>query len=152
MTTFDKILDEKKLIRVKLPLPRRQFHERRLYAFPACLEWMRIQVPKMVTGRIASPFTPREQLIERLRQWMAGDPMDYGRMFHDMDPRSDEVWEMKTHDLRIFGWIYQPREFIAVCGGYADDFKEPTKIKNYADERREVVKARDALPLEGKNM
>jgi hypothetical protein len=110
---------------------------------------MRNEVPKMVTGRVRSDFSPKEQLIERLRQWMSGDPMAYGRMFKDMEPRTDEVWEMKTADLRLFGWIYRPREFIAVCGGYADDYKEPTKTKNYADDRRAVVRARDALPLDG---
>jgi hypothetical protein len=149
MTTFDKLLEQKRLIRVTVPLPRGQFHDRKLYAYPKCLEWMRNDVPKLVTGRFASALTPKEQLIERLRQWMAGDPMAYGRMFHDMDPRSDEVWEIKTADLRIFGWMYRPCEFIAVCGGYTDDYKEPTKIKNYADDRREVVRARDSLPLDG---
>jgi hypothetical protein len=149
MATFDKILDEKKLIRVTVPLPRGQFHERKIYAYPACLEWIRNEVPKMVTGRIASASTPKEQLIERLRQWMAGDPMAYGRMFHDLDPRSDAVWEIKTADLRIFGWMYLPRTFIAVRGGYTDDYKPPTKTKNYADDRREVVNARDSLPLDG---
>ena len=55
-------------------------------------------------------------------------------MFHDMEPSTDDVWEMKTADLRIFGWMYQRRKFIAVWGGFADRYKEPTKIKNYADE------------------
>src|SRR4051812_33740079 len=114
MATFDTLLDEKRLFRVTLPLPRGQFHDRKLYAYPECLDWMRHEIPTMRTGRLMSAFTPKEQLIERLRQWMSGDPMAYGRMFHDMEPRSDEVWEMKTADLRIFGWIYRPREFIAV--------------------------------------
>jgi hypothetical protein len=134
---------------VTIPLPRGQFHERKLYAYPQCVEWMRNEVPQMATGQIASAFTPKEQLLERLRQWMAGDPMAYGRMFHDMVPKSDAVWEMKTADLRLFGWMYRPREFIAVRGGYTDHYKEPTKIKNYADDRRAVVTARDALPLDG---
>jgi len=150
MATFDKLLEAKALIPVVFRLPRGQFYERKIYAYPTCLEWMRNDVPKMTTGRVASAFTPKEQLIERLRQWISGDPMAYGRMFHDMDPKSDGVWEFKTADLRIFGWMYRPREFVAVCGGYTDDYKEPTKIKNYADERREVVRVRDALPLDGK--
>jgi hypothetical protein len=148
MGTFASLLG-KQLIPVILRLPRRQFHERKIYAYPGCVEWMRDQVPQMKTGRVASDFSPREQLVERLRQWMAGDPMEYGRMFHDMDPSTDAVWELKTADLRIFGWMYRPRQFIAVRGGYTDDYKQPTKTKNYADERREVVKARDALPLDG---
>jgi hypothetical protein len=150
MATFDKLVEAGALVRVMFRLPRGQFHERKIYAYPECLEWMRNEVPTMVTGRIASAFTPKEQLIERLRQWKVGDPMVYGPMFHDMDPSSDGVWEIKTADLRIFGWMYRPRQFIAFRGGYADHYKEPTKIKIYADERRDVVKARDALPLDGK--
>jgi hypothetical protein len=149
MATFDSLLQGKKLIPVILRLPRGQFHERKIYAYPDCVRWMRDEVPKMTTGRLQSDFTPHQQMVERLRQWMSGQPMEYGPMFHDMDPLEDNVWEMKTADLRFFGWMYQRRKFIAVQGGYADDYKEPTKTKNYADERRDVVKARDALPLDG---
>src|ERR1043166_8313831 len=131
MTTITKLLAEKGLIRVLVPLGRGQFHERKFYAFPECLKWMREDVPKMKTGRSNSAFSPHEQLVERLRQWMAGDAMAHGRMFRDMQPKSDHVWELKTADLRIFGWMYRARELVAVRGGYADDYKEPTKTKNY---------------------
>lgn len=149
MATFAKLLSDKKLIPVILRLSRRQFPERKIYAYPECVEWMRNEVPQMKTGRVASDFTPKEQLVERFRQWVAGDPMAYGRMFHDMEPSTDNVWEMKTADLRIFGWMYLPKQFIAVRGAYADDYKKPTKIRNYADDRRAVVKARNTLPLDG---
>lgn len=149
MASFDKLLAEEKLIRVKLRLARGQFDDRELYAFPECLTWMKVEVPKMVTGRLESHLTPSEQLITRLLQWITGKPMARGRMFQDLQPRSDEVWELKTADLRIFGWIYRPRKFIAVRGGYADDYKEPAKSKYYADDRRAVVEARNALPLDG---
>jgi hypothetical protein len=148
MATFDSLIKGNQLVPVILRLPRGQFHERKIYAYPACVRWMRDDVPKMTTGRLKSDFTPREQLVERLRQWMSGDPMAYGRMFHDMEPSTDDVWEMKTADLRLFGWMYRRCTFIAVKGGYADDYKEPTKTKNYADERRDVLKARETLPLD----
>jgi hypothetical protein len=149
MSTLDRLLEEKRLILVTMQLPRRQFHDRKLYAFPECVEWMRNQVPKMVTGQANSAFTPKEQLRERLRQWMSGEPMGFDRVFHHMTPERHGVWEMKTADLRIFGWMYKPKQFIAVKGGYTDHYKKPTKTKFYADERREVVKARDDLPLDG---
>jgi hypothetical protein len=149
MVTFAKLVEQRAIIRVKLRLGRNQFDERELYAYPDCLMWMKAEVPNMVTGRVRSSFTPAEQLITRLLQWITGKPMVYGRMFQDLLPRSDEVWELKTADLRIFGWMYRPRKFVAVRGGYADDYKEPTKIKNYADDRNAVLEARHALPLDG---
>jgi hypothetical protein len=130
MAAFDKLLEQGQIVRVTLRLGRGQFNDRELYAYPECLAWMKVEVPKMVTGRVQSAFAPKEQLITRLLQWITGR-------------------ELKTPDLRIFGWMYRPRKFIAVCGGYADDYKEPTKIKNYGDDRDAVVKARDELPLDG---
>jgi hypothetical protein len=149
MPTFDTLVQQGTIIRVRLRLGRGQFDERELYALPDCLKWMKTEVPSMVTGRVQSHFTPSEQLITRLLQWITGKPMAYGRMFQDMLPKSDEVWELKTADLRIFGWMYRSRKLIAVCGGYADHYKEPTKTKYYADDRQTVVDARNALPLDG---
>ncbi len=148
MATLDKLVEDGTIVRVKLRLRHGQFDERKLYAYPECLEWMKVEVPKMVTGRLQSDLTPALQLTTLLLQWITGKPMAYGRMFQDMLPQSEEVWELKTPDLRLFGWIYRPREFIAVRGGYADDYKEPTKTKFYGDDRQAVVDARNALPLD----
>jgi len=149
MPTFDKLLEDKVIIRVTVPLRRGEFHERKFYAFPLCLDWMRKDVPNMTTGRCQSPLSPKEQLEQRLRQWMSGATIVHERMFNDMLPHDKHVWEMKTADLRLFGWVYQPKAFIALCGGYADDYKEPTKTKNYADDVKAVVAARHLLPLDG---
>lgn len=126
-----------------------QFHDRKIYLFPACATWIRTEVPQMVTDRMNAATSPVEQLRERMRQWIAGEAMREGRWFHDLAPKENCIWELKTFDLRIFGWMYRPREFIAVRGGYADDYKEPTKMKTYAEERQHVIAVRDALPLDG---
>lgn len=149
MATFDKLLEDGKIIRVTLKLGHGQFNDRKLYAYPECLEWMKTTVPQMVTGLCKSEFSPKEQLIRRLLDWITGKPMAQGRMFQNMKPHAEGVWELKTVDLRIFGWLYRPREFIAVCGGYTDDYKEPTKTKFYGDDKKTVLSARDALPLDG---
>lgn len=149
MATIDTILASRVLIDIRVPLKRGQFYERWIYVYPKCVEWMRNDVPKMVTGRLQAPQTPKEQLHNRIQEWIAGERMDYGPMFSRLTPHSDFVLELKTPDLRIFGWMYQPKKFVAVFGDYADDYKHPTKTKDYGDARRTVVKARDSLPLDG---
>ena len=150
MATFEKILEGKILVPVRIRLGRGQFYERKLHAYPECLKWMREEVPKLVSGRKNSAATPAEQLIERLRQWLSGEEMKKGPMFKEMEfPKDNDVWELKTDDLRIFGWMYRPKHFIAVRCRYADHYKEPTKIRNYADDVRTVIAARDALALDG---
>lgn len=151
MATFEKILEGRLLIPVVVKLGRGKFFNRKLYAYPASLKWMKETVPTLNTGRQNSAQTPAEQLIMRLQQWLSGEPpLKKGPMFKEMEyPRENDVWELKTDDLRLFGWMYQPKTFIVASHGYADDYKEPTKIKNYADDVRAVIAARDALPLDG---
>ncbi|MDA1001514.1 MAG: hypothetical protein O2807_13485 [bacterium] len=74
--------------------------------------------------------------------------MRYGKMFQDLMPNEDEVWEMKTPDLRVFGWVYKPRVFIVAILDYADWYKRPTVKKSYEDARRQVMLERDALELD----
>jgi hypothetical protein len=150
MATFDKILEDKILLPVKVRLGKGQFYDRKMYAYPASLTWMRETVPTFVTGRKKSAQTPAEQLIMRLQQWLSGASINKGPMFQEMKyPEDNDVWELKTDDLRLFGWMYQPRIFIVAAHGYTDDYKDPTKIKYYADDVRAVMQARDALPLDG---
>jgi hypothetical protein len=149
MATFSKLLHDRVLIKVGVVLKPRQFPERKLYAFPDCWDWMRNEVPKLKTGTLQSAFTPLEQQIHRLRQWISGAPITYDRMFHEILPHERGVWELKTADLRYFGWMYRTREFVVARCGYADDFKGDTKKKTVADERDQVVARREALPLDG---
>ena len=79
---------------------------------------------------------------------LPAERFQYDRMFKDLIPDKDEVWEMKTVDLRIFGWIYRPRIFIAVFGDYADLYKGRNSTKSYADALRKVKNARDGLDLD----
>ena len=150
MATFEKIIKDRLLIPVVVRLPSGKFYDRYLYAYPDSLKWMKETVPTLQTGRIKSAQTPAEQLIMRLQQWLSGDPIKCGPMFKEMShPKNNDVWELKTDDLRMFGWMYQRKKLIIAAHGYADHYKEPTKTKNYADDVRAVMQARDALPLDG---
>ena len=66
---------------------------------------------------------------DRLYRWATGKEILYTRHFQDLVPRSDEVWEMRTADIRIFGWMYCPLKFIAVFGDYADLYKGATRTR-----------------------
>ncbi|MGA2817363.1 MAG: hypothetical protein ABSE67_13885 [Xanthobacteraceae bacterium] len=92
--------------------------------------------------------TPSEQVDNVLYRWISGKDIIYSRQFQDLMPMADEVWEMKTADIRIFGWMYQPRKFIAVFGDYADLYKGRNKTRSYDDARGKVVRERDNLDLD----
>jgi hypothetical protein len=66
-------------------------------------------------------------------------------------PTRHSVWEMKTADLRIFGWLYRPKVFVAAFAGFADDYKkqngQPPK-ESYSEARDRIAWLRGHLNLD----
>jgi hypothetical protein len=81
-------------------------------------------------------------------RWIAGKEIIYDRMFKDLMPMIEEVWELKTVDTRIFGWMYRPRIFIAVFGDYADLYKGRNVSATYVSARNQVKDARAGLDID----
>ena len=134
------------LVRVKLRagvLPVRSF-----YALPEFVETMQKDLPSWVTGRMKAAQTPVEQFGAMLSKWNSGKEMKYDKHVKDLMPGTDEVWEMKTPDLRMFGWIYRPGVFIALRLGYADWYKHPNPKESYEKARADVIAARDTIDLD----
>lgn len=73
------------------------------------------------------------------------------RAFSNLKPTGRGVWEMKTVDLRIFGWLWRPKIFIATFASLADDYKsqdgQPPK-ESYDEARDRVVWIRARLDLD----
>jgi hypothetical protein len=100
-------------------------------------------------------FTPKQQLYVRFKEWIIGKPMVRDRMFRDMRPLQDGVVELKTADLRLFGWTPYVKALVLTRVGMADDYKwqtvngvrQPPK-KSYEDEKKKVIAYRDATPLD----
>ena len=135
----DNVLDEIQVVLEDGEFPARQFYGSR---------WQQDDLPNLEAGRLKATETPAEQLDNVLYKWIAGKEIKYDRMFKDLMPMKDEVWELKTADLRIFGWMYQPGKFIAVFADYADLYKGTRAKKSYEDARERVLKARAELKLD----
>jgi hypothetical protein len=147
MATLDTLLNRQELVRILVPTdgePRL----RKIYGFPVFQNWLANELPRLVQGRLRAADPPQEQVDDILYRWITGKRLLYTRQFQDLTPQSDEVWEMKTADIRIFGWMYRPRTFIAVFGDYADLYKGRTPRRSYEDAKRKVKSARDALDID----
>ncbi|SRR6266498_3964023 len=148
MTTLDKI---EIVTRIRIPLGRGDFDEREFYALPSYMNEAANVVPNLQPGRLNAPLTPLEQLDDILHKWITGKRMRYGKWLNDLTPHSSETWELKTADLRIFGWIYRPKIFVGAFIGYTDDYKrqgrQPPK-ESYDDARDRVVQIRNRLDLD----
>jgi hypothetical protein len=148
MATLHRLVELGTLIEVTVPLDPDEFPLRWFYCFPDMRGWIENELPKLKPGRLKSAETPEEQFDNVLYKWTSGRRITYEKMFQDLRPIKDEVWEMKTCDLRLFGWMYQPRRFIAVFGDYADHYKQPTPRKSYETARNRVLEARKFLDLD----
>lgn len=136
------------LHKIEVPLDCGEEPERLIYGLPEFLRWIKEDLPSLETGRLKAADTPHEQLDNILYRWIAGKDVAYGRMFKDLMPGPEEIWEMKTADLRVFGWMYRPRIFIAVFGDYADFYKGQNAPASYTTARTRVKNARNSLDID----
>lgn len=136
------------LHKIEVPLGRGEQPERLVYGFPEFVRWIKEDLPALETGRLKAADKPEEQLDNILYRWIAGKEVSYGRMFKDLMPGPEEIWELKTADLRVFGWMYKPRVFIAVFGDYADLYKGRNPVASYTSARTKVKNARNILDID----
>ena len=136
------------LTSLTVPLRKGQLPQRSIYGLPEFMEGLTTDLPTWECGRLEADQTPQEQMDSILHTWISGQPIWYSRMLQDLWPATDEVWEFKTADLRIFGWFYRPRVFLAAFLDYADWYKGPTKTYYYEDTRDSVVGKRNTLDLD----
>lgn len=147
MATVDTLLSRAELVRIVVPTDGER-RVRWVLGLPSFRDWLAHDLPALLPGRLQAADPPMEQVDDILYRWTTGKEMRYSRQIKDLMPRSAEVWEMKTADIRIFGWIYRPCKFIAVFGDYADLYKGKNVTRSYQEAVRRVVIARDALDLD----
>jgi hypothetical protein len=97
---------------------------REFYASPALHKWLNDVLPAMATSW-ETELTPAEQFVALSEIFCAGERLTYGLQFKPLTHISDDVWELKTADIRIFGWFHRKDCFI---GAVADD---ATRIKTH---------------------
>ena len=125
-------------------LGRRQQEFRRLYASKRLMRWM--QTDLMAAGstwKIES--TPAEQLDAILNVFVSGEVLTFSDNFRPLRPIGESVWEIKTADVRIFGWFPMLDCFVGVVADLAQRVKE---IGLYAGYRGEVIRFRNKLDLD----
>jgi hypothetical protein len=133
---------------ILIPLDKGERSERLIYGTPRMMEWLRTDLDNLIQGRLKASDTPKEQLYIWLRGWITGKNIRYDTMFKDLMPLKDEIWEAKTVDLRIFGWMYRRQIFIASLPDYADLYKGKNATKSYSVARDRVRDERKKIDLD----
>jgi hypothetical protein len=106
--------------------------------------WMENELPSL-QATWETELTCLEQVVDLTDTFCAGESLNYNQQFHIVRPISHGVWELKTGDIRIFGWFHQSDHFIGVVADEAYRVKYHQLYTGYVGE---VVRFRDALALD----
>ncbi len=91
-------------------------------------------------------ISPRQQAASILKLFITGKPFTGTGMFKRLSPSSDDVWEMRTPDLRFFGWVPKKDVFLAVRGDVFENLKNDKSL--YEKHRIETKDVRHSIDLD----
>lgn len=131
------------LHRYETDLERDELPERLLYCTDGFRDWFGRVLPTLKRDR--GTLTPQEQVERQFHDFVLGRPQVYNQGVKSLDPMIDGVWEMKTSDVRIFGWFAARNCFIAVNGALRSDLVPRSRFAPFV---AEVKQMRDSLDLD----
>jgi hypothetical protein len=118
---------------------------REIYASPELHKWITGTLPGMAST-FAIQLTPVEQVVALTDLFCRGERLAFGFQFKPLTHIADGVWELKTEDIRIFGWFSRKDCFIGVVADDATRIKDHKLYHGYANVT--TKRFRDALDLD----
>lgn len=144
MATLLDLHDAGVIRRVEAELPGRAQDERLIYIYPKVAERIENEIAEL-HSIFEHEIDPIEQLFVFIGEFCSGDPLIYERQIWSLNNLGDGIWELKTRDLRLFGWFPVRDCFVCAAIDQATRVKELNLYGPYA---QECVRHRDALDLD----
>lgn len=143
MATVIELSRQGKLFKLDPALDGGEQEYRVLYASPRLRSWIEGTLPGLgSTWKIEQ--SPVEQLDALLQVYASGEPLVFGHSLKPLTHLGDGVWELKTADIRIFGWFSARDWFIGDAADTAERIKHHKLYRGYANQ---VVRFRAGLDL-----
>jgi hypothetical protein len=144
MATLEHLVATGRLLQHAPDLEDSEQVERVLYLAPEFDEWLGTTLYALgrKQGRNRTPYEQAEQM---LYEYVIGRRLAYGTGFHPLDPLAAHVWEVKTPDVRLFGWFARRSHMILVCGDLKDHLRTHAAYAPYV---ARVLAYRNALDLD----
>ncbi|MBY2993801.1 hypothetical protein HF263_04085 [Rhizobium leguminosarum] len=132
MATLDELDQNESLVRMDVELEAGEQSWRRIYATPQFLQWLHNDLPNLETTIVGGDSEPDEQVDAVFHEFVIGECMDFDRRFKALSRTPDLfVWEFKTPDIRIFGWIPERDVFICCFGDHKDEIELYNRYGRY---------------------
>lgn len=143
MSTLERLQRTGEIERIEPPGLLTVQDQRLIYGLRSFIEWKDTAL-KSLDPSWTSDMPPYHQVADAFREFAIGDDLAELGMFGFLWPRDGNhgVWEMRTTDVRIFGWFWRRDVFVCAIGGHAGEIKAG---QQYQPLKRETMRLREAL-------
>jgi hypothetical protein len=101
---------------------------RLIYMTPHFQDWMADELSLRRAPKKVGEM-PLYQLIGRFDDFCMGENFELNRMFKNLEPKDRGIWEIKTPDVRVFGFFTEKDCFIAIRGGLKSAYRTNASYK-----------------------
>jgi hypothetical protein len=144
MATTLELVKSGALIKVDPVLGLRELEMRRIYLLPRAQKWVLEVLPETDSDRFTEE-KPDMQVDALIYEFCSGQPLEVGTRFKSLVHLADGIWELKTADVRLFGWFMQKDCFVVTD---CDSKYNVMRHKMYAAYCKQAVKFRNELNIE----
>jgi hypothetical protein len=131
MPTLTDLVDSGAIVKIDVDLALRDQPLRLLYGTPQFVNWLRDVLDGAEPSRRLGHASITEQLDDLFYSYLSGQQLIFTRQFRVVRAEENAVWELKTPDVRIFGWFMAKDCFVAVFGNWADTIKDHDLYRGY---------------------
>lgn len=114
------------------PLEAGELPWRNLYATMEFIEWLDGELPEVEHNALYSNLTPIEQVFAVFYEYVTGENFSSDRRFKKLHCTPNQhVWEFKTDEIRVFGWVPRKDAFICCFGDSKDNIEVNNSYGRY---------------------
>lgn len=133
MATLEQLVERNALVCVDVPLDGGKQPWRTLLSTARLINWLSTDLPSLDGNR--GDLSPVQQLDTLFADFIAGEPLGLARHLKLIHPRNNGVWELRTADIRVFGWFPRRNVFIGSSAG----LKHQIERYDLYDEHRDLA-------------
>jgi hypothetical protein len=131
MPTIADLVECGAIVKIDVDLAPRDQPLRLLYGTPQFIAWLQDVLGGAQPPRLLGHSSIAEQIDDLFYSFLSGEQLIFTKQFRVIRAEENAVWELKTPDVRIFGWFMAKDCFVAVFGNWADTIKDHDLYRGY---------------------
>jgi len=140
MATLTELISSGALEKIDPGLEPHELESRCLYGTTDFIEWLDTNLAAVAHNPIYADLSPMEQVSALFSDFVLGVNFSTDKRFKKLKRTpSFNVWELKTEDIRIFGWLPQKDHFICAFGDSATAIKVHLMYETYMAKTKYVM-------------